>query len=1158
MEVSPISGQPERAKGFWIRRHLENNMIRERNKWLWTLLLPLVAMLAPASQAACTYVLSTTSRTHGYGTASNTVVLTTSNTCSWTVVNSNNWITLISAANGSGSFTNIYLVAANPNPTWRTGNVVIANQLFTIRQNPVPCSYALSPQTRTHGYSLATGTVSVATSGGCAWFATNTTPWINLVSGSNGSGGGTMTYTVNENTSANWRTGVVFVADQSYTVIQRGSPCLYDISPTSRVITAGSVSGLITISATAGCVWAVSNANNWISITSGANGVGNGSVTYSASANPSGMARTGLVTIADQTFSLSQLGLPCSYSISPATQSQGLAAGTGVITVSATLGCNWAAATTNNWITFASAANGTGAGSVTYSVPVNPGSGVRTGMVTIGGQHFTVTQPGLGCSFKLSVTNRVHGYGAATNTVSVTTSNTCPWEIVNPNNWVTFPSGSSGAGSNMLVYTLEANPGPEDRTAIVTIGGQALTLTQHGVICNLSLSPDSRTHGFGAASNAVSVSTSPGCAWTTVNSNGWITVVSGTSGMGDGMVGYLVAANPDAQERVATLLIGDQFLVITQRAAVCNYSIATTNITHGFTAETGLVAVTAVGGCAWTASNSIPWISLTSITDGMGSGVVTYRLATNLSDNPRSGVIYVAGEAVTVYQLGMACSYRLSPTSRTHGSGANANNIGVIASNGCAWSVVNTNPWLTINSGMSGTGSASVGYSVDANTATGDRSGAVVIGGQPFLITQRGVGCNISVSPAARNHGYGVASNSFTITTGTNCAWTVGTTNDWMTIVLNPAGTGNGTVGYTVEANPSSLPRTGAVFVADQTLVISQYGSPCAFSIVPSTGSHSAGTETGVVAVTVVNACAWTVSNSNSWITIQSGANGLGSGSVSYWLAANPTVNSRTGIVMIADDPYTIIQSGLPVVCTYRLSPTNRVHGYGATANSISLIADSGCVWSVLNTNDWIAITSPLSGTSSATINYSVEPNPNFDERTGYILIGGQPFLLTQRGLSCSYSLSPVTRTHGFAATTGSVAVTASSGCGWTVSNTNQWITIVAGASGNGNGSFTYTIPGNFSPIQRTGVVVVADQTLTMVQRAATNGFVFETIVMQSLGQSKLRLAGAPAGVWRLQGSSNLVNWVNISTITNITGVVEYTDAGLTNGKMRFYRAVQP
>jgi YD repeat-containing protein len=62
------------------------------------------------------------------------------------------------------------------------------------------------------------------------------------------------------------------------------------------------------VTAGAGCAWtAVSNAG-WITVTSGASGTGNGTVGYSVAANGGSDQRQGTVTIAGQTFTVTQAG----------------------------------------------------------------------------------------------------------------------------------------------------------------------------------------------------------------------------------------------------------------------------------------------------------------------------------------------------------------------------------------------------------------------------------------------------------------------------------------------------------------------------------------------------------------------------------------------------------------------------------------------------------------------------------------------------------------------------------------------------------------------------------------------------------------------------------------------------------------------------------
>ena len=87
-----------------------------------------------------------------------------------------------------------------------------------------------------------------------------------------------------------------------------GGTCTFSISPTSASQPAGGGTGSVSVTAAAGCGWtAVSNAT-FITITSGASGSGNGTVNYSVAANTGTGSRTGTMTIAGQTFTVTQAG----------------------------------------------------------------------------------------------------------------------------------------------------------------------------------------------------------------------------------------------------------------------------------------------------------------------------------------------------------------------------------------------------------------------------------------------------------------------------------------------------------------------------------------------------------------------------------------------------------------------------------------------------------------------------------------------------------------------------------------------------------------------------------------------------------------------------------------------------------------------------------
>jgi sulfur relay (sulfurtransferase) DsrF/TusC family protein len=845
----------------------------------------------------------------------------------------------------------------------------------------------------------------------------------------------------------------------------------------------------------------------------------------------------------------------CTYALSTTNRTHGYGAATNMVGVTTSNTCAWSVINTNGWISILSSTSGTGSATVTYAVTANPSQTERTGTVMIADVPFTLRQQGIACSYSISPASRMHGYGQATNTVSVMTGDGCAWAAVNTNSWIMILSGTNGTGSATVIYAVAANTNLSDRTGVVLIGGQAFNLIQHGISCSVSISPVSRNHGYGAASNSVNVTTGAGCSWAVANTNSWITITSNTNGTGNATVGYTVDPNPGILARTGVVMIDDEAFTVMQAGVPCAFSISPTNAVHGFGSETGLVTVTATTGCNWGATNTNAWITITSSTSGTGSGSITYMVAANPSTNARTGLVTIADTLFTVSQAGLSCTYRLSPTNRTHGYAAVTNAVSMMVNDGCTWSVANTNPWIAILSGASGTGNGTVTYAVAANTNFTDRMGVVLIGGQVFNLTQHGITCTVTISPASRMHGYGATSNSVSVTTGAGCSWPVVNTNSWITITSGTNGTGNGTVTYTVAANPSAVARMGVVGIDGESFMISQAGAPCTYAISPTSAMHGFGSETGLVSVTAISGCAWTVSNASPWITIISGTNGTGNGSVTYTVATNAG-GSRMGIVMIAGEVFTVNQSGSE--CTYKLSPTNRTHGYGASGGTVSMTTANNCTWSVVNTSSWITITSDTNATGSANVGYTVEANPNPSARTGLVMIADQVFTLSQQATVCTYKLSPTNRVHGFAAATNSVSVTAGSGCSWTVFTTNDWITINSSTNGMGNGSVSYAVNANLGLTDRTGMVMISDQILTLTQRGTTNGFSFDAISLLNGSQVRLRLVGAPAGVWELQASSNLVHWARISNLTNVTGLVEYIDTNPINLNPRFYRVVLP
>jgi V8-like Glu-specific endopeptidase len=87
-----------------------------------------------------------------------------------------------------------------------------------------------------------------------------------------------------------------------------------------------------------------------------------------------------------------------------------------------------------------------------------------------------------------------------------------------------------------------------------------------------------------------------------------------------------------------------------------------------------------------------------------------------------------------------------------------------------------------------------------------------------------------------------------------------------------------------------------------------------------------------------------------------------------------------------------------------------------------------------------------------------------------------------ERMYGCTLYISPTSASFGASGGSGSVSVTAPSGCSWRATSNASWITITSGSSGSGNGTVNYRVAANASTSSRTGTMTIAGQTFIVNQ----------------------------------------------------------------------------
>lgn len=178
----------------------------------------------------------------------------------------------------------------------------------------------------------------------------------------------------------------------------------------------------------------------------------------------------------------------------------------------------------------------------------------------------------------------------------------------------------------------------------------------------------------------------------------------------------------------------------------CTYALSTSGASIGAASTSGSVGVTAASGCAWNASSGASWLAIGSGSGTTGSGTLIYSAAAN-TGAARIGAITVGNQTLTVSQAS-GCTYSLSPSSASAPAAGGTGTATLSTAGTCGWSASSNANWLAVTTAANGSGGATVGYSVAANTSGMLRSANLTIGGATFIVTQAAAAVTAPTTPA--------------------------------------------------------------------------------------------------------------------------------------------------------------------------------------------------------------------------------------------------------------------------------------------------------------------------------------------------------------------------------------------------------------------------
>ncbi len=718
------------------------------------------------------------------------------------------------------------------------------------------------------------------------FFPTSDQPWLSVLGVTNG----VISFSVATNIGL-VRVAHLNVLGQSISVTQQGPTFTLSTNSLIESVAGGSDSVFLSVNPPTG-TWTATNNVPWLHITPGSeSGVGSASVSFTIDPNLAGYERTGTLTIAGQTVTITQQYIVLSTSA----VLQGPAAGMDSVVIGASAGVPWTCVANDSWL-HVSATNQSGSGSalVTYTFDENQG-GTRAGSLTVAGFTLAVTQAG---SNYVSVGSRTTLSSALSSAQGVALDNAGNAYVV--------------SGSTVKKWSATNN---SVTTFVSSINGANLSRDSAGnlyIAAPGSLAIRKWTAATSSLTTLVSGLDSPYGVEVDLAGNVYFTDTGRSAikkwNVADGQVTTLVAsnaANPILNRPFGLTVdvANNVYIADTSGNSVKQWSPVTTNLTTlvssglsfpydvGLDGSGNLYIVDEANDAIkkWTALNNTVSTVATGLFDPFGvavdaAGNLFFTDGTRLSEIPRAFVdpsekIEPVTGGSDVLPVVLPANINLNPP----------------------FYPTSDQPWLSVVGVTNGV----ISFSVTTNLGS-LRIAHLNVLGQSITVTQPGPSFSLSTNSLTESVAGGNDSVVLSVSAPFG-AWTATNNVPWLHIAPgSESGVGSATVAFSVDPNSGGYERVGTLTIGGQTLTVTQQFVALSTSAVlqaPAAGIDSVvlGASAGV---------SWTCVANDSWLHVSAtNQGGSGSALLTYTFDEN-SGNTRAGSITVAGLNLAIMQAG--------------------------------------------------------------------------------------------------------------------------------------------------------------------------------------------------------------------------------------------------------
>lgn len=1051
------------------------------------------------------------------------------------------------------------------------------------------------------------GAASVSTGGTGTWEATTDAAWISFNRAS-GNAGVSCVYVVSANFSADTRSAVIDIGGNLYTVTQTGYTATLSPSSVTADYTGGA--GTVAITVDAGVSWSVASNAEWLSAFP-ASGMSAGTISYSIAPNENTTTRTGSITIAGQTFSVTQTGID--VVLSQYKIHCGPAPDVFEVAVSALSSTSWSVVPNNSWISVVDDGYGRGNSTIMVAVGQNPSVETRTGTVSIGSRTLSVIQSGM-TTPTLAITPATAAAPAvgAFGNVAVYSTPDSPWVAESRADWLTLSDGLSGAGNGNTKYVAAANPLLEPRTGEVAFrqirpepeddldAGRVMAFDSSSTN-DLATTSRSIKRSLSSTFNGTFAITFAGKALPVQATRDWTVALEFQIGELDSVNRLLELFGShsiyvDAYNRLCVDDIVSSFSVETAnedcRLVLCQENDGSIRLYAG---KKGNVA-TEVAAQSAEIMNDFT-IGETSVATAFKLGQ-TSRPSSGYLRNGKIGQIDFWCRALTETEAKRYVAVE-TDTREAQPSGLPAGAICThfrCSQNG--YSSVSTNDsWQTaqeLGITVQGWSDAMNRFDLSSRAMRGTGVGRLFIPDinsvfQGTYVLNNGLELNISEGHYRNQGTRNVGKEWYPFPVNSSGPFSA-TYNFWIYLESFPAGSaqiftriresGQGmdisetpvniwyinnrslslevteSGEFRVSQNGKSVVLSGGTMPVGKWTMVSVVGVDQS-SIVIYMNGQEIGNVNSIMSFGYFPPTDRRCYNANSGKIIGLVVPTVQSFNIGGWDGALDEVSfihqaltsAEVRALYEATKPLEVVHTVTQGVIEPVVSPTEVSFGAAGGSTNVVLTVPSITQWTAESGAPWITVTSSSSSAGSARVSFDVSANPSTEARTGTLTLAGKTVTVRQAGLwsQLSYDGTVFNETSD----SGWIDVQVEGDGDWTASSDADWLTLLD-TEGHGSGSVMFVVDDfNTTVASRTATVTIAGKTVTVTQRGyelSIDPVVAE--IGSNAGAGEIGISAPIGAVWEALVTADWISLVGGATGVG-SGTLRYTVSDNTTGGTR-------